>query len=95
MNQKQDIFDYKIKVFTNDYIAKKNKAMKFYRIAESVEDLDERNSLFDKAEKWIAKAEEVLQKIEEIKISKKLVLQKKSELNNENLLETNKQEKIL
>lgn len=95
MQPKQDIFDYKIKIFMNDYNAKKNKAMKYYRIAESIKDLDERDSLFDKAEKWIAKAEDVLKKIEEVKLSKKIVLQKKNELNNNNLLETNKQENIL
>jgi hypothetical protein len=89
-----DIFDYKIKVFTNDYNYKKNQALKFYRLSENATDTDAKNTLQDKAEKWINKAELVLQKIEEIKLSQKLVLQKRSSLN-KNELETIKPKSIL
>lgn len=89
-----DIFDHKIKVFTNDYNYKKNQALKFYRLSECATDLDAKNTLQDKAEKWINKAEAVLQKIEEIKLSQKLVLQKRNSLN-KNELETIKPKSIL
>ena len=75
-----DIFDVKIRVFTNDYNYKKNQALKFYRLSEKATDPDAKNTLQDKAEKWINKAELVLQKIEEIKLSQKLVLQKRNSL---------------
>lgn len=89
-----DIFDVKIRVFTNDYNYKKNQALKFYRLSEKTTDPDTKNTLQDKAEKWINKAEAVLQKIEEIKLSQKLVLQKRNSLM-KNELETIKPKSIL
>ena len=89
-----DIFDVKIRVFTNDYNYKKNQALKFYRLSEKATDPDAKNTLQDKAEKWINKAELVLQKIEEIKLSQKLVLQKRNSLM-KNELETIKPKSIL
>lgn len=94
MKNERNIFDVKIKVFTDDYNFKRNKALRFYRLAEACNDEDGKNSLLDKSEKWMHKAEEVLQKIEETKLSKKLVLQKKDELNN-NQLKPNQGENIL
>jgi hypothetical protein len=89
-----DIFDRKIKVFTEDYNYKKNQALKFYRLSENTTDPDAKNTLQDKAEKWINKAELVLQKIEEIKLSQKLVLQKRNSLN-KNELEIKEPKSIL
>lgn len=94
MQNNRNIFDVKIKVFTDDYNFKRNKALRFYRLAEACTDDDGKNTLLDKSEKWMLKAEEVLQKIEETKLSKKLVLQKKDELNN-NQLKSNQGEDIL
>lgn len=88
------IFDVKIKVFTDDYNFKRNKALRYYRLAEACNDEDGKNTLLDKSEKWMLKAEEVLKKIEETKLSKKLVLQKRDDLNN-NQLKTNQGENIL
>lgn len=53
-----------------------------------------KDTLQDKSEKWMLKAEEVLRKIEETKLSKKMVLQKRDDLNN-NQLKTNQGENIL
>lgn len=94
MQNNQNIFDVKIKVFTDDYNFKRNKALRYYRLAELSDDEDGKNTLLDKSEKWMHKAEEVLKKIEETKLSKKLVIQKKDELNN-NQLQTNQGENIL
>ena len=92
--QNNTIFDLKIKTLFSDYKFKKNKALRSYHLSEAIADPVAKSSLQDKAEKWIAKAEMILQKIEETKLSKKLVLQKKAELNN-NQLETNQGQNIL
>lgn len=89
-----DIFDAKIRVLANDYNSKKNQALKFYRLSEKVTDLDAKNTLRDKAEKWINKAEAVLQQIEQMKLSQKLVLQKRNSLMNDEL-EVKPQKSIL
>jgi len=94
MKTERNIFDVKIKVFTDDYNYKRNKALRFYRLAEACNDIDGKNTLLDKSEKWMLKAEDVLKKIEETKLSKKLVLQKRDDLNN-NQLKTNQGENIL
>lgn len=94
MENKKTIFDVKMKVFTDDYNFKRNKALRFFRLSEACTDPDGKSSLLDKSEKWMLKAQEVLNKIEETKLSKKMVLQKRDELN-KNQLETNKPENIL
>lgn len=94
MEPQRSIFDIKMKVFTDDYNFKRNKALRFFRLSEACTDPDGKSSMLDKSEKWMLKAEEVLKKIEQTKLSKKLVLQKKNELN-KNTLETNQPQNIL
>lgn len=51
MKTERNIFDVKIKVFTDDYNYKRNKALRFYRLAEACNDIDGKNTLLDKSEK--------------------------------------------
>lgn len=74
------IYDHKIKVFTKDYFYKKNQVLKYLRIVEATEDSQGKNTLMDKAEKWMRKAEAVLEKITEIKSMKDAVQNKVDEL---------------
>lgn len=75
-----DKYERKIQVFTKDYFYKKKQVLKYLRIAEITEDSQGKNTLMDKAEKWMRKAEAVLEKITQIKQMRDTVQNKIDEL---------------